>query len=118
MRRRVEYLAREPWAVGIMTFAISTGCCRSSLFRSALSSRAGYGPGDLFSWRQDRPRSRLAGRDVGTTCYDASDGHVWHQMRVMAAAIGGGLSSVPDAQMGFFEGGISRYGATIFRNSQ
>ncbi len=35
-------------------------------------------------------------------------GHVWHQMRVMAAAVGGGLfERYPTLRLGFFEGGIS-----------
>ena len=55
----VAYLAREPWAVGIMTFGNLDGMLPGqSLLRSAVSKRAGSRPADLFSRRHRPPAVR------------------------------------------------------------
>ena len=106
----VAYLAREPWAVGIMTFGNLDAMLPDHpyfdpLYRSAQDA-------DLpicFHGGTDRPPFAPGREDVGNNMFMMHlTGHVWHQMRVMAAAVGGGLfERYPTLRMGFFEGGIS-----------
>ena len=106
----VAYLAREPWAVGIMTFGNLDGMLPDHpyfdpLYRAAQDT-------DLpicFHGGTDRPPFAPGRDDVGNNMFMMHlTGHVWHQMRVMAAVVGGGLfERYPTLRIGFFEGGIS-----------
>ena len=62
-----------------------------------------------FHGGTDRPPFAPGREDVGNNMFMMHlTGHVWHQMRVMAAAVGGGLfERYPTLKLGFFEGGIS-----------
>jgi uncharacterized protein len=106
----VGYLAREPWAVGIMTFGNLDGTLADHpyfdpFYRAAQDA-------DLpicFHGGTDRPPFAPGREDVGNNMFMMHlTGHVWHQMRAMAAAVGGGLfERYPRLVLGFFEGGIS-----------
>lgn len=106
----VEYLAREPWAVGIMTFGNLDGMLADHpyfdpLYRAAQEAELPI----CFHGGTDRPPFAPGREDVGNNMFMMHlTGHVWHQMRAMAAAVGGGLfERYPRLTMGFFEGGIS-----------
>ena len=101
----VAYLAREPWAVGIMTFGNLDGMLPDHpyfdpLYRSAQDA-------DLpicFHGGTDRPPFAPGREDVGNNMFMIQlTGHVWHQM----ARDGGGgrrriVRALPDAQAGVF----------------
>ncbi len=116
MRRcaaEVEYLAREPWCVGIMTFGNLDGKLADDpyfdpFYRAAQDA-------DLpvcFHGGTDRPPFAPGRQDVGNNMFLMHlTGHVWHQMRAMASVVGGGLfERYPKLRFGFFEGGISWVG--------
>jgi len=106
----VEYLAETNWAVGIMTFGNLDGRLADHpyfdpLYRAAMRA-------DLpicFHGGTDRPPFAPGRAEVGNSMFMMHlTGHVWHQMRAMGAAIGGGLlERYPELRLGFFEGGIS-----------
>jgi len=62
-----------------------------------------------FHGGTDRPPFAPGRDDVGNNMFMMHlTGHVWHQMRVMAAVVGGGrFERYPTLRIGFFEGGIS-----------
>jgi uncharacterized protein len=109
----VEYLAREKWCVGVMTFGNLEG---------KLADHPYFDPfyramqdADLpvcFHGGTDRPPVAPGREDVGNNMFLMHlTGHVWHQMRAMASVVGGGLfDRYPKLRFGFFEGGISWVG--------
>jgi uncharacterized protein len=106
----VTFLAREPWCVGVMTFGNLDGMLADhpyfDPFYRAMQEA------DLpvcFHGGTDRPPFAPGREDVGNNMFMMHlTGHVWHQMRVMASAVGGGLlERYPTLRLGFFEGGIS-----------
>ena len=106
----VKFLAQQPWAVGIMTFGNLDGRLADHPYFDPLYQAAGEaGLPICFHGGTDRPPFAPGRADVGNNMYMMHlTGHVWHQMRAMAAAIGGGLlERYPKLNLGFFEGGIS-----------
>jgi predicted TIM-barrel fold metal-dependent hydrolase len=109
-RAEIDFLSREPWAVGIMTFGnldryLADHPYFDPLYRAAAEA-------DLpicFHGGTDRPPFAPGREDVGNNMFLMHlTGHVWHQMRAMASVIGGGLMERhPQLRVGFFEGGIS-----------
>jgi uncharacterized protein len=106
----VAFLAREPWCVGVMTFGNLDGMLADhpyfDPFYRAMQDA------DLpvcFHGGTDRPPFAPGREDVGNNMFMMHlTGHVWHQMRAMASAVGGGLlERYPSLRFGFFEGGIS-----------
>ncbi|HEY6394002.1 MAG TPA: amidohydrolase family protein [Candidatus Binataceae bacterium] len=106
----VEWLAKQPWCVGIMTFGNLEGMLPDHpyfepLYRAAQNT----GLPICFHGGTDRPPFAPGREDVGNNMFVMHlTGHVWHQMRAMASAVGGGLfERFPELNFGFFEGGIS-----------
>ena len=91
--RVVEQLAREPWAVGIMTFGNLDGMLADHpyfdpFYRAAQAAELPI----CFHGGTDRPPFAPGREDVGNNMFMMHlTGHLWHQMRAMGAAIGGGL---------------------------
>lgn len=106
----VEYLSREPWAVGIMTFGNLDGMLADHPYFDPFYRAASANDLPLcFHGGTDRPPFAPGREDVGNNMFLMHlTGHVWHQMRAMGAAIGGGLlERHPKLMLGFFEGGLS-----------
>jgi predicted TIM-barrel fold metal-dependent hydrolase len=106
----VRWLAREPWCVGVMTFGNLDGRQADHPYFDPFY--ASMQEADLpvcFHGGTDRPPFAPARAEVGNNMFMMHlTGHAWHQMRVMGAAIGGGLlERFPRLRLGFFEGGIS-----------
>jgi uncharacterized protein len=106
----VEWLAKQSWAAGIMTFGnLDDMLADHPYFDSLYRAAADAGLPICFHGGTDRPPFAPGREDVGNNMFLLHlTGHVWHQMRAMAAAIGGGLfERHPALRIGFFEGGIS-----------
>jgi predicted TIM-barrel fold metal-dependent hydrolase len=106
----VAWLAREPWAVGIMTFGNLDGRLADHPYFDPLYRAAANADLPIcFHGGTDRPPFAPGREDVGNNMFLMHlTGHVWHQMRAMASAAGGGLfERYPELRIGFFEGGIS-----------
>jgi uncharacterized protein len=113
MRRcvaEVEWLAAQPWPVGIMTFGNLDGRLADHpyfdpLYRAAEQTELPI----CFHGGTDRPPFAPGREDVGNNMFLMHlTGHVWHQMRAIASVVGGGLfEHYPKLHFGFFEGGIS-----------
>ncbi len=106
----VVWLARQPWAVGVMTFGNLDGRLADHPYFNPLYAAAQ--DTDLpicFHGGTDRPPFAPGRADVGNNMFMMHlTGHAWHQMRAMAAVVGGGLfERYPRLRIGFFEGGIS-----------
>lgn len=106
----VAYLAREPWAVGVMTFGNLDGMLPDHpYFDPFYRIMQEAGLPICFHGGTDRPPFAPGRDDIGNNMFMMHlTGHVWHQMRAMAAVAGGGLfERHPKLMVGFFEGGIS-----------
>ncbi len=106
----VLWLAQEPWAVGIMTFGNLNGALADNPYFDPLYRAAEQADLPLcFHGGTDRPPFAPGRQDVGNNMFLMHlTGHVWHQMRAMASAVGGGLfERYSKLRIGFFEGGIS-----------
>jgi len=109
----VEYLAREPWCVGVMTFGnLDAMLADHPYFDPFYSAMQNADLPVCFHGGTDRPPYAPGRAEVGNNMFLMHlTGHVWHQMRAMAAAVGGGLfDRYPKLRFGFFEGGISWVG--------
>ena len=106
----VAYLASEPWAVGIMTFGNLDGMLPDHPYFDPFYKIAQDAELPIcFHGGTDRPPFAPGREDVGNNMFMMHlTGHVWHQMRAMAAVVGGGIfERYPKLMLGFFEGGIS-----------
>ena len=106
----VAFLAREPWCVGVMTFGNLEGkLADHPYFDPFYNAMQDADLPVCFHGGTDRPPFAPGREDVGNNMFMMHlTGHVWHQMRIMGAVVGGGLfERFPSLRFGFFEGGLS-----------
>jgi uncharacterized protein len=106
----VDFLAREPWCVGVMTFGNLEGkLADHPYFEPFYHAMQEADLPVCFHGGTDRPPFAPGREDVGNNMFMMHlTGHVWHQMRIMAAVVAGGLfERFPRLRFGFFEGGLS-----------